>query len=200
MSLLSRSLGAVSATAIRELSASASAGAPIKNLTVIGSGLMGAGIAQVSAQANINVTLVDQSEDIVKKACGNIDKSLRKVAKKKFAEDAKAQESMVDDVMKRIVTATDVTKAVKEADLVVEAIVENLQIKQKLFQQIEAASPSHALLATNTSSLRLSDIATVLKKKDKFGGLHFFNPVPMMKLVEVTKLINSSLSFLSVVI
>uniref|UniRef100_A0A0M3IHH1 3HCDH_N domain-containing protein n=1 Tax=Ascaris lumbricoides TaxID=6252 RepID=A0A0M3IHH1_ASCLU len=143
----------------------------------------------VSAQAKINVTLVDQSDEILKKGHASIEKNLRKIAKKKFAEDKQAQESMVSDVFKHITTTTNIAEAVKGADLVIEAIVENLEIKQKLFEQIESAAPSHTILTTNTSSLRLSDVASNLKRKENFGGLHFFNPVPMMKLLEVIPLI-----------
>uniref|UniRef100_A0A0M3IS27 3HCDH_N domain-containing protein n=1 Tax=Ascaris lumbricoides TaxID=6252 RepID=A0A0M3IS27_ASCLU len=187
MSVLNRSFTTLATIAARELSTSVSASAPIKNVAVIGSGLMGSGIAQVTAQAQMNVTLVDRTDAILEKARIEIDKSIRRIAKKKLADDKQAQETLVGDVMKRISVTTDIQKAVKEADLVIEAIVENLDLKQKVFEQIEAACPSSTLLATNTSSLRLGDIAVNLKRKSNFGGLHFFNPVPVMKLLEVVR-------------
>ncbi|KHN86979.1 putative 3-hydroxyacyl-CoA dehydrogenase [Toxocara canis] len=187
MSILHRSLAAMASVATREISTSLSARGPVKNVTVIGSGLMGSGIAQVTAQAQMNVTLVDRTDAILQKARTEIDKSVRRVAKKKFGEDIQAQEAMVDEVMKHITMTTDIPKAVSEADLVIEAVVENLSMKQKVFEQIEAASPSGTLLASNTSSLRLCDIAANLKRKSNFGGLHFFNPVPVMKLLEVVR-------------
>ncbi|VDM46250.1 unnamed protein product [Toxocara canis] len=141
MSILHRSLAAMASVATREISTSLSARGPVKNVTVIGSGLMGSGIAQVTAQAQMNVTLVDRTDAILQKARTEIDKSVRRVAKKKFGEDIQAQEAMVDEVMKHITMTTDIPKAVSEADLVIEAVVENLSMKQKVFEQIEAASP-----------------------------------------------------------
>jgi len=158
-----------------------------KNVAVIGSGLMGAGIAQVTAMARLPVTLIDQTDAILDKAKSRIESSLKQVAKKKLADDVKAQESMVKEAMAQIKMTTDVKKGVKQADLVIEAIVENIDAKHKLFEMVEPAVNKNAILATNTSSLRLKDIGKHLKRKEQFGGLHFFNPVPVMKLLEVIR-------------
>jgi len=159
----------------------------IQNVTVIGSGLMGSGIAQVSAQSKLNVTLVDQEQSIVNKAQKSIENSLRRVAKKKHEGDASAQDKLVSGVLSKITLSTDIHEAVSKADLVIEAIMENVAAKQKLFSDIEPRLQQHAILATNTSSLKLADIGQNLKNKMNFGGLHFFNPVPMMKLLEVVR-------------
>ncbi|VDN38589.1 unnamed protein product [Gongylonema pulchrum] len=105
---------------------------------------------------------------------------------------AQAQAAMVESVMANITMVSNVEKAVEKADLVIEAIIENLSTKQKLFAQVEAALKRPTLLASNTSSLRLADIARDLKDKSRFGGLHFFNPVPMMKLCEVIRFAETS--------
>uniref|UniRef100_A0A183C7E3 Hydroxyacyl-coenzyme A dehydrogenase, mitochondrial n=1 Tax=Globodera pallida TaxID=36090 RepID=A0A183C7E3_GLOPA len=160
----------------------------VKNLTVIGSGLMGAGIAQVSAQANVKVVLVDQNQAIIDKAKSGIESSIKRVAKKQFENDSKKQDDLVTRVLSNISLSTNIGQAVSGADLIIEAVVENLDVKRKLFAQVE----STAKMATNTSSLKLADIAANLKQKDCFGGLHFFNPVPVMKLLEVVRFDNTS--------
>ncbi|CAI5451104.1 unnamed protein product [Caenorhabditis angaria] len=159
----------------------------INNLTVIGAGLMGSGISQVSANANINVTIVDSNQKALEKSQKGIESSLKRVAKKKFANDEAAQSNLVKSVLDRIRVSTNVGDSVENADLVIEAIVENIEIKQKLFAEVEDATKKSTIIATNTSSLRLQDIGKNLKDKTRFGGLHFFNPVPMMKLLEVVK-------------
>lgn len=174
----------ISPFALRRFSTSAS---PVKSLTVVGSGLMGSGITQVAAQASILVNLVDQSDEILNKSVNSITGSVKRVAKKKYKDDAKAQSIMIDRILQNIKTSTNLEDAVAECDLVIEAVVENLTTKQRLFEQIEGAVSKSALLATNTSSLRLSDIGKRLKNKTVFGGLHFFNPVPVMKLCEVIR-------------
>uniref|UniRef100_A0A914DEJ6 3-hydroxyacyl-CoA dehydrogenase NAD binding domain-containing protein n=1 Tax=Acrobeloides nanus TaxID=290746 RepID=A0A914DEJ6_9BILA len=103
-----------------------------------------------------------------------------------------AQQQLVDKVLNNIEITTNTASGVAKADLVIEAIVENIDIKQKLFAQVENAAPKSALLATNTSSLQLADIGANLKNKSNFGGLHFFNPVPMMKLLEVVRFEHTS--------
>ncbi|KAI6191855.1 putative 3-hydroxyacyl-CoA dehydrogenase [Aphelenchoides bicaudatus] len=189
------SLHLVSRSFIRSFSSTQALQKSIKHVTIIGSGLMGSGIAQVSAQSQLNVTLVDQNEQILQKAQQAIEKSVKRVAKKKFPEDEAssvgfrpaAQKSFAGDTLNNIRLTPNVSKAVKNADLVIEAIVENIGVKQKLFSEIESAAPQDAILATNTSSLRLKDIGEHLKRKDQFVGLHFFNPVPVMKLLEVVR-------------
>ncbi|CAI5454032.1 unnamed protein product [Caenorhabditis angaria] len=177
----------LSSVAARGFSTSSAVAAKINNVTIIGAGLMGSGIAQVSANAKLNVTVVDNNQKALDKATKGIESSLKRVAKKKFADDAAAQDSLVKSVLDRITVSTNVSEGVKNADLVIEAIVENIDIKRKLFAEIEGAVKSSAIITTNTSSLKLEDIGLNLKNKKQFGGLHFFNPVPMMKLLEVVR-------------
>lgn len=148
---------------------------------------MGAGIAQVAASTGHSVVLVDTSEDILKKSIKGIETSLKRVAKKKFAEKPEDGEAFVQKVVKNIAIATDAASVVKGTDLVVEAIVENLKIKQNIFGSLDKVAPEHTIFESNTSSLPITDIASSTARLDRFGGLHFFNPVPMMKLVEVIK-------------
>ncbi|KAJ1999532.1 hypothetical protein GGI06_006061, partial [Coemansia sp. S85] len=116
-------------------------------------------------------------------------KSLKRVAKKKHAEDEAAQSQFVAEIMSRVSLSTKPQEAVSRADLVIEAIVENLKVKQDLFAQLSKAAPQQAILASNTSSLPIGKIAELLdsQRKQRFIGLHFFNPVPQMKLVEVVR-------------
>jgi len=154
----------------------------ISNFSVIGSGLMGAGIAQVGAQTGHNVVLYDISDAALDKAKVSIEKSVARVAKKQENSD-----QFMADTLSRIKMTSDMGECGANAELIVEAVVENLELKQKLFADLEAASPDNCILATNTSSLPVSAIGADLKNKELFGGLHFFNPVPMMKLLEVVK-------------
>ncbi|KAJ3114314.1 hypothetical protein HDU96_002279 [Phlyctochytrium bullatum] len=162
-------------------------GAGIKNITVIGSGLMGAGIVQVAAQSKLNVTMVDLSDNAIAKGKTIIETSLKRIAKKKFEGDDTSQKTFVQDVFSRISTSTDALAAAKSSDLVIEAIVENLQTKQTLFKALDGAAPPSTIFASNTSSLPIGDIASVTTRKDRFAGLHYFNPVPQMKLVEIIR-------------
>ncbi|XP_070835193.1 hydroxyacyl-coenzyme A dehydrogenase, mitochondrial [Chaetodon trifascialis] len=157
----------------------------IKQVMIVGGGQMGAGIAQVAAATGHSVTLVDMSDDILKKAVKGIEGSLKRVAKKKFADKPEAGEDFLQKTLQNVSTSTDPGSAVQGSDLVVEAIVENLKVKQDLFGQLDKAAPAHTIFASNTSSLPISDIASATNRLDRFGGLHFFNPVPMMRLVEV---------------
>jgi len=190
MSLLRfyRAANAGMSISVRSMASSAS----INNVVIIGGGLMGSGIAQVAATAGYKVTIVDQTDAILDKAKKGIQDSVKRVAKKKFASDAKGEETFVADTMNNVATTPKLEVAAAQADLVVEAIVENVEVKRKLFDQLEKNSKKTTIFATNTSSLRLADIAKNLKQKDKFGGLHFFNPVPVMKLLEVVRLPETS--------
>lgn len=152
----------------------------LQNVSVIGGGLMGAGIAQVSAQSGFNVTLIDMSPAVLAASEERIGASLARVAKKQQKDDA-----WLKEVRGRISTTTEVADGVKNADLVVEAIVEDLQVKWELFSQVCKAAPSTAVLASNTSSLSIGEIANATGNPGRVGGLHFFNPVPVMKLLEV---------------
>ncbi|XP_029452594.1 hydroxyacyl-coenzyme A dehydrogenase, mitochondrial [Rhinatrema bivittatum] len=159
----------------------------IKQVTVIGGGLMGAGIAQVAAATGHTVVLVDQAEDILKKSRKGIEDSLKRVAKKMFADKPEASSQFVEKTLKNLTVSTDAASVVHSSDLVVEAIVENLNVKNELFNRLDKFAPEHTIFASNTSSLPITQIANSTSRQDRFGGLHFFNPVPMMKLVEVIK-------------
>ena len=151
----------------------------IKKVMVVGSGQMGAGIAQVFAKAGMQVYLNDISEEIVS---GNIDKIEKQLAgqvkKERLTEDEKVA------IMSRIQASTSYESA-KEVDLVVEAATERKDIKLSIFKQLDEVAAEHTILATNTSSLSITEIALATKRPDKVIGMHFFNPAPVMKLVEI---------------
>ncbi|PNF25115.1 Hydroxyacyl-coenzyme A dehydrogenase, mitochondrial [Cryptotermes secundus] len=176
----------------RYFSSSPAMAAAIKNVTVIGGGLMGSGIAQVAAQTGHRVTVVEVNENAIEKAKNGIQNSLQRVAKKLYKDKPADAETFVKETLSRLHTSLDLKDAVKDTDLVVEAIVENLDLKHKLFSTIDSVAPNHTIFASNTSSLSIQDIASVTKRKDRFGGLHFFNPVPVMKLLEVIRIPETS--------
>lgn len=159
----------------------------ISHVTVIGGGLMGSGITQVAAQTGHKVTLVDLDQNILVKSRARIEGSLARVAKKKFGDDAASSQKFLESTMSSISTATDAGSVVKDTDLVIEAIVENIDIKHKLFKDLDSKAPHNVIFASNTSSISIADIASVTSRKDRFGGLHFFNPAPVMKLLEIVK-------------
>ncbi|XP_059057661.1 probable 3-hydroxyacyl-CoA dehydrogenase B0272.3 isoform X2 [Achroia grisella] len=169
----------------RNFSSSSSLNA-IKTVTVIGGGLMGSGIAQVAAQAGQNVTIVDLKPELLENAQKSIQNNLRRVGKKTFKDDAAKIENFVKESTSRINTSTKVEDGVN-ADLIIEAIVEKLDVKQELFNKLDQLAPEHTILATNTSSISINAIGAGIKRKDRYGGLHFFNPVPVMRLLEVIK-------------
>ncbi|KAJ2800476.1 hypothetical protein H4R20_004046 [Coemansia guatemalensis] len=167
----------------------ATAQSDICRVTVIGGGQMGSGIAQVAAMKKHQVTLVDVSQEALDRGKGYMSKSLKRVAKKKFPEDAKAQEQFVEEALSHVSLSTNALASVGKAELVVEAVVENLKAKQEIFSTVAQATPDNAILASNTSSLPIAKIAAplTLPQRKRFIGLHFFNPVPQMKLVEVVR-------------
>lgn len=159
----------------------------MKNITVIGAGTMGNGIAHVFAMNGYDVTLADISEDALEKAIETIDKNLwRMVAKEKISNDDK------EKTIEHIRTTTVLADAVKDAELVVEAATENEEIKLKIFKQIDEHAPENCILASNTSSISITKIGSVTSRPDKVIGMHFMNPVPVMKLVEVIRGYNTS--------
>ena len=159
----------------------------MKNIAVIGSGTMGNGIAHVFAQSNYSVSLIDISEDALKKALATIEKNLdRQVSKALITEEVKKQ------ALANITTYTSVANGIGGADLVVEAATENVDLKLKIFKEMDENSKPDAILATNTSSISITKIASVTKRPDKVIGMHFMNPVPVMKLVEVIRGYNTS--------
>jgi 3-hydroxybutyryl-CoA dehydrogenase len=159
----------------------------MKNISVIGSGTMGNGIAHVFAQYGYSVSLIDISEDALKKALATIEKNLdRQVAKQFITEETRTR------ALANITTFTDIKAGSKQADLVVEAATEQVELKLKVFKEIDEHAPASAILATNTSSISITKIASVTKRPDKVIGMHFMNPVPVMKLVEVIRGYNTS--------
>lgn len=154
----------------------------MKNITVIGSGTMGNGIAHVFAQFGFDVTLVDISKEALAKGIQTISKNLdRQVIKGAITADDKSA------TLARINPITDLALGVKNAGLVVEAATENVDLKLKIFREIDANAPSSCILASNTSSISITKIAAVTKRAEKVIGMHFMNPVPVMKLIEVIR-------------
>ena len=154
----------------------------MKNVSVIGAGTMGNGIAHVFAMKGFQVSLIDISQDALDKALATISKNLdRMVKKERISEDDKRQ------TLANISTHTSISDGVANAELVVEAATENVDLKLKIFQQLDAAAPANAILASNTSSISITKIAAATQRADKVIGMHFMNPVPVMKLVEVIR-------------
>jgi 3-hydroxybutyryl-CoA dehydrogenase len=154
----------------------------MKNISVIGSGTMGNGIAHLFAQQGFSVALVDLSTDQLQKGMTTIAKNMdRQIAKGTLTEADKAAS------LQRIVPFTTLAEGVKMADLVVEAATENLEIKLELFRELDRLAPSSAILASNTSSISITQIAAVTQRPGQVIGMHFMNPVPVMKLIEVIR-------------
>jgi 3-hydroxybutyryl-CoA dehydrogenase len=152
----------------------------IKQVSVIGAGTMGNGIAHVFAQHGFSVTLIDVQEAQLQKALATIEKNLDRQVSKGSLNESQKQETL-----NNIHTATSIADGVKSADLVVEAATENVNLKLEIFKQIDASAPAHCILASNTSSISITRIAAVTKRPEKVIGMHFMNPVPVMKLVEI---------------
>lgn len=148
---------------------------------------MGGGIAQITASAGIPVTVVEVSEDRCNSARKAIETSLTRVATKKFAADPSKVKPDVDSTLSLMTFTTDEKLAASRAELIVEAIVENIEVKNALWAKVDALASKDCVFATNTSSLSVADQAKATSRPDRFGGLHFFSPVPMMKLVEVVQ-------------
>lgn len=152
----------------------------INNVSVIGAGTMGNGIAHVFAQHGFNITLIDINASQLEKALQTIDKNLdRQVAKNIITAEQKQQ------TLGNITTSSNIAEGVASADLVVEAATENVELKLSIFKQIDEAAPLTAILASNTSSISITKIASVTKRPELVIGMHFMNPVPVMKLVEI---------------
>ncbi|MCJ0743538.1 3-hydroxyacyl-CoA dehydrogenase family protein [Pedobacter montanisoli] len=154
----------------------------MKNIAVIGSGTMGNGIAHTFAQFGYQVNLIDINADALKKALSTIEKNLdRQVTKGTLTEQDKTQ------TLNNITTYTDLKEGVSKVDLVVEAATENIDLKLKIFRDLDAFTQPSTILASNTSSISITQIASVTNRGDKVIGMHFMNPVPIMKLVEVIR-------------
>jgi len=154
----------------------------IDRITVIGSGTMGNGIAHVCAQAGRHVTLVDMDQDFLERALNTIFKNLDRQVKKEIISAGQKEEAV-----SRISTTTSLEDGVAEAQLVVEAVPEKLELKEEIFTTLDEEAPADAILATNTSSISITEIAAFTQRPEKVIGMHFMNPVPMMKLVEVIR-------------
>jgi 3-hydroxybutyryl-CoA dehydrogenase len=153
----------------------------VKTVGVVGCGLMGSGIAQVCAEAGYNVIVREVSDELLKKGIGKIESFLaRGVEKGKVTPERKAE------VMRRLEGTTALEK-LAGCDFVIEVVVESLAAKREVYQALDAACPPHTIFASNTSSLSITEMAAFTKRGDRFVGLHFFNPVPLMKLVEVVR-------------
>ena len=152
----------------------------IKNVAVIGAGTMGNGIAHVLAQNNFSVNLIDVSQDQLDKAIDTIKKNLdRQISKNIISEEIK------NKTIRNISTVTSLKNGVQNASLVIEAATENIDLKLKIFKELDEAAPADCLLASNTSSISITKIASATKRPSQVIGMHFMNPVPVMQLVEV---------------
>ncbi|NBC65939.1 MAG: 3-hydroxybutyryl-CoA dehydrogenase [Bacteroidetes bacterium] len=152
----------------------------MKNVSVIGGGTMGNGIAHVFAMSGFEVTLVEAKQQFLDKALDAIEKNLdRMLSKQKISNDDRKA------TLQRIHSTLNTVEGVMKADLVVEAIPEQFDLKKKVFQEVDENAPKHTILASNTSSISITKLAAQTKRTERFIGMHFFNPVPVMKLVEV---------------
>jgi 3-hydroxybutyryl-CoA dehydrogenase len=152
----------------------------MKNISIIGSGTMGNGIAHVFALNGLQVNLIDINQNALDKALVTINKNLdRQVSKEQITEEQKAA------TLKNLSLHTNLEKAVSQSDLVVEAATENIEIKLNLFRELDKFAPAHCILASNTSSISITKIAAVTNRPTQVIGMHFMNPVPVMKLIEI---------------
>jgi 3-hydroxybutyryl-CoA dehydrogenase len=152
----------------------------MRNISVIGAGTMGNGIAHVFAQHGFKVTLIDVSQPQLEKAVATIGKNLDRMVTKEII-----RKELKMETLNNITTSNSIAEGVKNADLVVEAATENVDLKFQLFQQMDKAAPADCILATNTSSISITKIGAVTQRPEKVIGMHFMNPVPVMKLIEV---------------
>ncbi|HWZ84806.1 MAG TPA: 3-hydroxybutyryl-CoA dehydrogenase [Thermoanaerobaculia bacterium] len=158
----------------------------IRNVGVLGAGLMGSGIAEVCAKAGYETVIREVTDDLVKKGMGRVEASLGKAVEK-----GKLPAADRDAAWKRI-TATTRLEDLAECDLLIEAIVENLDVKKETYAALDRICKSETIFCSNTSSLTITEMSAATKRADRFAGLHFFNPVPVMKLVEVVRTIETS--------
>jgi 3-hydroxybutyryl-CoA dehydrogenase len=154
----------------------------IKKVCVVGSGIMGSGIVQVSAQAGYETAMVDVKQEFVDRGVNIIKTSLGK-----FVEKGKIKQEEMDKILARIHSSTDLKDAAKNADYVIEAVFERADVKLPIFEQLEKVCPEQTILASNTSGVPISLLASATKRPDKVIGMHFMNPVPLMRGIEVIK-------------
>jgi len=170
----------------RNLSVSASCckGKGIHKVAVIGGGTMGSGICQMFAQSGIQVAVIDNDE-YAQKCFVSIRKSLQTLSEEKFPNEPRSAHKFINDVLSSIQTTQSLDDGLKNADLVVEAVIEDLAVKRHLFKQMDRIAAPHTIFTSNTSSLSIEEIAEVTSRQDRFMGLHFFNPITAMRAVEV---------------
>ncbi len=154
----------------------------IKRIGVIGAGLMGGGIAQVAAQSGFQVNLMDVEERFIAKGIATIEKNLKRQVDKGVIQ---AQES--DAIRGRINTCLSLAELVKDIDMTIEAVIENLDLKKKVYKELDSLAAPNVIFASNTSALSITEMASATGRPDKFIGMHFFNPVPVMRLVELIR-------------
>lgn len=154
----------------------------IKNVVVIGAGTMGNGIAHVFAQSGFSVTLVDIKEEFVKKALDTIASNLARQVKKGSLSEGDSKATLA-----RVVTSTDLASAAKQADFIIEAATERFDLKKDIFKTLDTNAKEGVILATNTSSISVTELAAQTSRAERVIGMHFFNPVPVMKLVEIIR-------------
>ena len=154
----------------------------IKNICVIGAGLMGHGIAQIFAAKNYNVRLLDVKDELLSKAVENIRLNLSRMARKGVG-----LESEIETIISRVTTTTNMGEATSDAQLVIEAVIENLELKQRIFQDLDQLCPTETILATNTSVISITEIVAKAHRRDRIVGTHFWNPPYLIPLVEVVK-------------
>lgn len=159
----------------------------IEKVAVVGAGAMGRGIAQVGAMAGYQVNLYDVSETVLTKAFSTIEQDLGVAARL-----GKMEQARVTEVLAHIKPANSLEDALKDVDLAIEAVIEDMAVKQQVFKQMDELTPAHAILATNTSTMSPTEIAAVTSRSQKVIAMHFFNPVPKMKLLEIVKALETS--------
>lgn len=159
----------------------------IKKVCVVGAGTMGNGIAQVVAQSGYETAMVDVKQEFLDRAMGTIQGSLARLVKKETMEQSEA-----DKVIARIKPTTDMKEAAQDADYVIEAVFEKTEVKQPVLKQLDEICPERTILATNTSSIPISLLSSAVNRPEKLIGMHFFNPVPVMKLIEVVRSLTTS--------
>lgn len=167
----------------------------VERITVVGAGTMGHGIAQVAAMAGYEVILVDVDDNRLRSAFGRIEKNL-----KKGVQLGKIDPGVMERVLRRVTCLTDLHQAARSANLVIESVPEDLQLKQEVFRVCDGECPPDTILATNTSTMSPSEIGSVTKRPQQVIGMHFFNPVHLMKLVEVIRSLETSEETLAIVI
>ena len=167
----------------------------LKKVVIVGSGSMGHGIAEMLAMTGYEVTMIDINDELLQKAKDKIKWSMEK-----FVEKKRIRKEDADAALARIRTTTSYEEAAKDTDLAIEAVPENMDLKRKVFSTLDSVAPPHAILASNTSTLSITDMGNATKRPDKVAGMHFFNPPIMMTLVEVIKSDNTSQETINILV